>query len=298
MAIIEQARTSTSVHKAPESSVRFDWLMILLTLWGIGGLFLDGWAHTHFPRLETFFTPWHAVLYSGYLAVAVTLILKTISNLKKISLGEKAEGVPAETRVGKRMRGANFLRAIPAGYGLSLLGVVIFAISGVGDLTWHVLFGIERSVDALLSPTHIGLALGGGLAETGPLRAAWQRREGTEAGSWRRLGPAILSLLITLSLLTFFTEYASPFVNPWPIYPAGFPAGFGAAIGITDILLHSVLLMSIVLLALRRWRLPGGVFTLLFAVNTGLMAVFSPEVVIFLLPCALLAGLAADLLYL
>jgi hypothetical protein len=132
---------------------------------------------------------------------------------------------------------------------------------------------------------------------TGPLRAAWHRRDGADAGSWRQLGPAIISLITTLSLLTFFTEYASPFINPWPVYPASFLAGYGPAIGITDILLQTGLLMSFVLLALRRWRLPMGVFTLIFTLNTGLMAVFNPKVVVYLLPCALLGGLAADLLY-
>lgn len=296
MASVKQPQTSASGDKAPQSSIRFDWIMVLLTLWGIAGLFLDGWAHTNLPRLETFFTPWHAVLYSGYLAVTSTLVVKTISNLRLRASSE--EGAPPATLLLRvSARGVSFLEAVPAGYGLSLLGVVLFAVSGAGDLTWHLLFGIERSVDALLSPTHLGLALGGGLAATGPLRAAWSRRDGAEAGSWRRLGPAIISLIITLSLLTFFTEYASPLVNPWPIYPAGFPAGFGPAIGITDILLHTVLLMGVVLLLLRRWQLPGGVFTLLFTTSTALMTVFSPEVVVWLLPGAALAGLAADLLY-
>ena len=41
----------------------------------LGGATLDGWAHTHVPeRLETFFTPWHAVLYSGFLASAAALV--------------------------------------------------------------------------------------------------------------------------------------------------------------------------------------------------------------------------------
>src|ERR1051326_5079153 len=79
--------------------------------------------------------------------------------------------------------------------------------------------------------------------------------------------------------------------------PPSFPAWFGPAIGITDILLHTGLLMGVVLLALRRFQLPRGVFTLIFTANMALMAVFSPEVVPFLLPCAVLGGLAADLLY-
>ena len=299
MATMRQLLTGALSHEAPPSSVRFDWIMVLVTIWGIGGLFLDGWAHAHFPQLETFFTPWHAVLYSGYLAITTTLVVKIISNRKLAVPGDWASGATPSlvTPIRNNARGFRWLEAVPAGYGLSLLGVGIFAVSGVADFTWHLFFGIERSVDALLSPTHLGLALGGGLAVTGPLRAAWHRKDGADAGSWRQLGPAIISLLTTLSLLTFFTEYASPFVNPWPIYPASFLVGFGPAIGITDILLQTGLLMSFVLLALRRWRLPMGVFTLIFTLNTGLMAVFSPEVVVYLLPCALLGGLAADLLY-
>jgi hypothetical protein len=299
MATIRKPPTSASGHEAYQSSVRFDWIMVLLTLWGVGGLFLDGWAHTNLPRLETFFTPWHAVLYSGYLAVTSTLVVKIISNLKQLPSGERVSGATPSlaTLLLTSMREWSFLSAVPAGYGLSLLGVGFFAVSGAADLIWHLLFGIERSVDALLSPTHLGLALGGGLVVTGPLRAAWRRRDVAESGSWWQLGPSILSLLMTLSLLMFFTEYASPFVNPWPIYPAGFPSGFGPAIGITDILLHTGLLMGVVLLALRQWILPKGVFTLLFTTTTALMVIFSPEVVVWLLPCAVLGGLAADLLY-
>ena len=65
MATMRQPLTGAPSSEAPPGSVRFDWIMILVIIWGIGGLFLDGWAHTNLPRLETFFTPWHAVLYSG-----------------------------------------------------------------------------------------------------------------------------------------------------------------------------------------------------------------------------------------
>src|SRR5260370_41898454 len=137
--------------------------------------------------------------------------MKTISNLK-LAAGERESGATSSlmTRSRNRARGVSFLEAIPAGYGLSLLGAGVFAVSGLADLAWHLLFGLERSVEALLSPTHIGLALGGGLVATGPLRAAWRRRDGPEGGSWRPLGPAIFSLIMILSLLKFFTENASP----------------------------------------------------------------------------------------
>src|SRR5262249_12129001 len=58
----------------------FDWLMTALGAWLLGGLYLDGWAHIHVPGLETFFTSWHAVLYSGYLAGAVALVVTFLRN--------------------------------------------------------------------------------------------------------------------------------------------------------------------------------------------------------------------------
>jgi len=48
---------------------RDDVVTIGLGAWLIVGLFVDGWAHNTRPLLETFFTPWHAVFYSGFAAV-------------------------------------------------------------------------------------------------------------------------------------------------------------------------------------------------------------------------------------
>ncbi len=36
------------------------------SLWLIIGVFVDGWAHMNLAQLETFFTPWHALFYSGF----------------------------------------------------------------------------------------------------------------------------------------------------------------------------------------------------------------------------------------
>jgi hypothetical protein len=283
MSPIRQRLTGVSTPESPLSSVRLDWIIALVSIWWMGGLFVDVWAHSNVPQLETFFTPWHAVLYSGFLAVAAALVIKNIRNWKLAALGDMASGAfPSPvTCISNTGRRSSFLESVPAGYELSLLGVGIFAVSGVGDLTWHLPFGIERSVDALLSPTHLGLALGVGLALSGPFRAAWLRRERVGTSSWRQLGPAMVSLTFILSLLTFFTEYASSLVNPWPIYPTSVLAGNGRIIptsvlegtgpvlGVTDILLQAVLLMSFVLLALRGWRLPMGAFTSIFTLNAG-----------------------------
>jgi hypothetical protein len=274
------------------SSLRFDWIMVVVSIWWLGGLFIDGWAHSNIPQLETFFTPWHAVFYSGYLAVAFTLLVQILLNLHQSAISAGGNPPSLVALVRESLSGHRWLQAIPNGYDLSVLGLVIFGISGIGDLTWHLILGIERSTEALLSPTHLGLALGIGLALSGPLRAAWRRRGATP--SWRQLGPAILSLTFTFSLLTFFTEYASPLIIPWPIINA---SGSGPTRGITDILLSTALSMSFVLLALRRWRLPFGTFAFMFGINGTLMVAFFPKSLLVSVPTALLGGLAADLVY-
>jgi len=273
------------------SSLRFDWIMVVVSVWWLGGLFIDGWAHSNIPQLETFFTPWHAVLYSGYLAVAITLIVKILQNLRQSAVSTGGTAPSLVMLVRNNLPGNRWTQAIPTGYELSLLGVAIFGVSGIGDLTWHIIFGIERSTEALLSPTHLGLALGIGLALSGPLRAAWRRSGGTP--SWGQLGPAILSLTFTFSLLTFFTVYASPLITPWPIIDTSNSPNRG----ITDILLITALTMGCVLLALRRWRLPFGTFAFMFGLNGALMVVFSPNSLLVSVPTALLGGLAADIVY-
>lgn len=292
---IDTARLSVPIARGQAlatSSLRFDWTMVIVSVWWLGGLFIDGWAHSNIPQLETFFTPWHAVFYSGYLAVTLTLIVKILQNLRQSALAAGAsDPSPVLALARNSLPGQAWMKAIPAGYELSLLGVAIFGVSGIGDMTWHLIFGIERSTEALLSPTHLGLALGIGLALSGPLRAAWRRRD--NVSSWRQLGPAIFALTFTFSLLTFFTVYASPLTTPWPIINQS----SSPSRGITDILLLTGVTMGFVLLALRRWRLPFGTFAFLFGLNGALMVAFAPRALVISVPTTLLAGLAADLVY-
>jgi hypothetical protein len=53
---------------------RYDALMAALGAVFQGGASLDLWAHVHRPELETFFTPWHAVLYAGFFAMAAAMV--------------------------------------------------------------------------------------------------------------------------------------------------------------------------------------------------------------------------------
>lgn len=177
----------------PAGGRAFDWAIVLLSGWLIGGLHLDGWAHNHHPDLETFFTPWHAVLYSGFFALFLTLFFTFVRNAGR--------GYPRR-------------RALPLGYNLSLVGGFIFLVGGVLDLTWHTLFGIEANTEALLSPTHLILATGIVLMVSGPLRAAWQHPAvGRGRAPFVALLPVLLSATFLLALFAFFTQFAHPHVD-------------------------------------------------------------------------------------
>jgi hypothetical protein len=262
----------------PADSRPFEIGMILLSAWFLGGVFLDGWAHNHLASLESFFTPWHAVLYSGFFAVAALI---GFTQYRSVS------------------RGYQWTRALPRGYGLSLVGVVVFFAGGVGDMLWHTLFGIEQNVEALFSPTHLLLGTGAALFLSGPLRAAWSR---PNLRGWRDLWPAVVSLLMLLALFTFFTQYADLIDNPGLMVgfrPSGGSAFFTTNVSvIASVIIPSAIIVGLLLFALRRWQLPFGAVTLILTVDAMLMVLMRWDAASPFwrtIPATALAGLLADL---
>jgi hypothetical protein len=268
----------------------FEWAVAFFSTWFVVGLYLDGWAHTH-QLPDTFFTPWHAIIYSGVLGAALIL---------------------AGTGFVAWRNGTPWREALPAGYWLSLLGVGLFLITGVADFVWHSLFGIEANLEALYSPPHLLLAAAGALIASGPLRGAWYQRQTSQATLWR----AILSLTLLLAIFSFFTSESHPFDHPWAwvrLRPLaldasalGLPtiAAGGAGIqelaemlGISSILIQSGVLIGLLLLMLRRWgaQLPLGWPTFLFTLNALGMGIFHATPWVSLVGG--LAGIAADGLY-
>jgi hypothetical protein len=253
-----------------------------LGAWLLGGLYLDGWAHVHVPDLESFFTPWHAVLYAGYLANAAAL---------------------AAPFWWHRRRGAPRSRALPVGYRPSLVGVFIFFFAGVADMLWHLAFGIEEGVEGLISPSHLALMLGGALIVTGPLRAGLRRASWTEQ-SWIARMPLVVSLTWLVSLFTFFTEYVSPYGTTWVTHAAAAGtrgrAFLHQSVGLAGFLVQPAVLMAPVLCVLRSRPLPLGSLTFLLSVNVALMAIMHGKYLETgpgpLIGAAVLAGIVADVL--
>ena len=257
---------------------------VLLAFWFAVGVFVDGWAHNNLAALETFFTPWHALLYSGYGVCSAWILWLVVRNYR-----------------------AGHLRvnAIPRGYELGVAGIFVFALAGLGDMLWHIVFGIEQSIDALLSPTHLLLFVGAALILTSPIRATWAASD-TGAPSFRAFLPTLLGFTFTLSFASFMSMYLWAFNQRFAALPAAYFAQFGARAqevqrytqqaGLTGIVVTNVMLLAPVLLMLRRWQPPFGTVTVMYTLNSALMAAllafrFRDTIVV-----GALAGLGADVL--
>ncbi|MGY0235187.1 hypothetical protein [Longispora urticae] len=231
---------------ASPASPREDALTTFFGAWLVGGALADGWAHNNIRTLETIFTPWHAILYSGFIATGLWTVF-----------------------LAHRRRAAHRLwwrDAWPAGYRTGVIGAVIFFFAGNLDLVWHSVFGIETDLDALFSPTHVGLAIGSGLLLTSPLRSWWA------AGSTGTLRTAagVGALVLGTTSTAVFLIYASAFQTVQPTVPyagaQGTPGYLAAAMALTAYLVTTALLVLPLTLVLRRRAAVPGAATALVAV--------------------------------
>lgn len=121
-----------------ETSSKISLITFVISL---GGVAISVWGASwditsHLLRVpETFFTPSHALLYSG---VGISLVSAMLS-LTLLFVKKQ-------------------IRTSPFAFGLKLivLGAIMQIVAGPGDFYWHELF----EIDGLLSPTHLTLALG------------------------------------------------------------------------------------------------------------------------------------------
>lgn len=66
---VERVRNSVRPRESAVLERRDEWAVAFFGTWMIAGLFLDGWSHG-VNKPETFFSPWHGVLYSGFAAAS------------------------------------------------------------------------------------------------------------------------------------------------------------------------------------------------------------------------------------
>jgi hypothetical protein len=172
-------------------------------------------------------------------------------------------------------------------------------------MAWHIIYGIEQDVAALLSPSHLMLLVGGIMILSSPFRSAWN--EELDAPSWRSFAPPLLSIALTLSVVSFFLMYAWMFrynlsalpVTDW--YMTKFYSGhiqqMNEMRGLSYLILNTMQYMIPLLLLMKRWQLPLGAVTVLFTFVTVLMNVLDgfdniPAIII-----AFATGLVGDAAY-
>lgn len=243
---------------------------------------LDGRAHVlNLP--DSFFTPWHSMLYGGVAALSGWLLV----------LG-RLHG----------MRHGRLLR-MPAGYGPALAGAALFLVGGGADLLWHTRFGIESGIEALLSPSHLWLFVAGALMLSGPVRAALAR--GATGSPPAPLGlPAVVVAVISLAgLAGFALSYLSAYftdapARPVPPFPEGTPEHAAVEIpaswGLASYLVTSLVLAVPLAYLILRWRLPFGTVTI-YATSLALLAVTLADFHrLYAVAATALGGLAVDTL--
>lgn len=271
---IDVKPTTSPTRPLVEPAARSEHLgTVLFGLWMTVGLFLDGYFHQNLDSDgESFLTPWHAMFYAGFAASALWLA------------GMSRRRAPA--LAGWR------LSYLPAGYDGARLGLVLFALGGIGDAAWHTAFGVERGIDALLSPTHLLLFAGLLGILTAPLRAA-RVAPADHPGSWIVAG----SVISATALVGFFLNFAwglgiaaSTRVPYDPLTDAGEPAVIG---GVASMLVTTVVLFGAARLLLAAGPVPAGALTVLFGLTALLVsAAFDEDAEgVF---AALLAGLVLD----
>lgn len=271
--------TATSTASTVRASRREDLVTMSLVSWTIIGIFVDAYFHATDAGLESFWTPWHALFYSGFTATAAWIVLLAVR---------------------RRVDGQSLIDATPSGYRGALLGIGLFGLGGVGDAIWHTIFGVETSLDALLSPTHLVLFVGATLIASAPLRAAWVDPNDRSNLTWKEFLAPALGLTWTAALVAFMLAYAVLLTDgelPRSAFtPGSGNAEFIAAYGVLSAIVTTVILVAPLLLVLRRWSaLPAGAVTLFTVVIVLMVALGFDRDLVGLGP-ALVAGVVGDLL--
>lgn len=271
-----QHRTEPGPARPATFSTRERWVLVGASLWLVFGLQLDAFAHSTIPDLETFWTPWHAVMYSGIAACGLTLLWLLRSRLP--------EAVTYRS----------LLADTPRALRLPVVGMALLLVGGAIDTLWHNLFGIEKGLEIFVSPSHYFIIIGMVLVASGPAlmvaaSAATRRLRGGDAVM------VVVSAVLALLPVIIYTEHASALEDPllgtvvqqeWETFSADAQM-VHAYVGSTVVLLTALLILG------RRWHLPLGAPTAVVAVPTFTIGLAMGEIANLWLPVTLAVATVA-----
>lgn len=258
-ALFEINNTQTTKTKRPVSTLAFDWLYVMLSLLLTVGILMDVWSHIEFGPDQSIFNEYHLLFYGSMTAIMVLLGGLTLNNLRN--------GYPLAI-------------ALPQGYGLGFLAVLLFGISGVIDLSSHAIFGFESDIEALTSPTHLLLFINWFLILFAPVQAARARAQTTgQSATLRQSLPKLLAYgcmmaCINIPLMNFFPMGSSPYMLQ-EMRPAN--DYFGLSLGISGTLLQTMITVAFILWLAREFRMPRGGFTVAFGFYGLFVTILEPD---------------------
>ena len=245
----------------------YDVLVLILGLWCLGGLLTDAFAHISGVVDDTFFTPWHAIWYSGATAYGLYITYAILPE----------EGL---THLIKHPFQA--LDSVAPHHKPGVYGIVIFGIAGFGDMIWHELLGVENNTDILLSPTHIGLFIGLIMSVTAPMWSAWPDAKSGTSGVKSQL-LLVFGVGAAWAVLMLMFRYSNLWFRPLQHFCYSGSTDFcdygnyneALEIGLQSLWLQALLTSGALILFLRRWQPARGSMFILFGFYAASIWVYS-----------------------
>ncbi len=264
-------------EKPPISTLAFDWVYAILVFLVTAGIYLDGWSHSTFGPDQSVFNEYHLLFYTSLVAISFWLFGTAILNYRQ---------------------GFNGFAALPAGYKLSALGIIVFGLTGVIDLTGHALFGFEVELEALFSPSHMGLFLGWAFISIGPARATYYRKLylKKEAMPLNGMLPALLSWVSFLNVLAFVSMEFFATTQQWMLVNERPSIDYyGHLLGVTGVIIQTAIIVGCLTWLTFRFSLPIGSLLLFFLIYALYDSINKLDLA--LIPVFLVTGIFCDILY-
>ncbi len=266
------AGSSARPFQALTQGGAFEGIVVILACLFAAAAYFDAWTYVNTTTGKSLLEPWQdAALHLSWLLLTTYLVAVMTVNVRR--------GIPVT-------------RSLPPGYGWTFIGCVGFSAMVLLDRWGQLVFGSELGLSALLSPPRVGEIIAGGLMVTGPLRAAWRRKD-EEAGL-----TAIVAAALLLSTITFVTQFAHPFRDPWAAGAGPSPDAIywvEEDLGVSGLVLQGMAFAATFLLLLRRFRIRFGSFTLICLINGALVAPLKEHWDMLLV--AAVTGIVADAAY-
>ena len=166
--------TSSDASAGVEADARFAWLTLLFAAWLIGGLVVVSYALDNQLARDVEVSPFHIPFYLALVGLAVVCLILVFRAVRA---------------------GRSWRDALPAGYGIVGVGLLLVLAWPIADIAWREGIGLaDEFPERFLSPSRLLIIAGTVLIAAAPLRAAvgWP----TRSLRWPAVGSAALTMVV------------------------------------------------------------------------------------------------------